>query len=95
MDIVHKIFFGSFYFLNVIYFYKMAYDYPFTCTLNFRYILLTVPVQMLFTGMVLDRIRTAKPKAYKTAKIPVCVTACCFALLSAFVYTAACYVLPE
>ncbi|MBR3535844.1 MAG: glycosyltransferase family 39 protein [Oscillospiraceae bacterium] len=95
MDPVHKLFFGSFYFLNVIYLYKMAYDYTFTCTLNFRYIVLTVPVQMLFAGIMLDKLKTSKPKAYKIAKIPAGVLACTFAVLSTVVYLAVCYVIPE
>ncbi len=95
MDLVQKLFFGSFYFLNVIYLYKMAYDYPFTCTLNFRYILLTVPVQMLFAGVMLDKLKTSKPKAYKIAKIPAGVLACTFAVLSTVVYLGVCYVIPQ
>ena len=95
MDLVHKLFFGSFYFLNVIYLYKMAYDYPFTCTLNFRYIVLTVPVQMLFAGIMLDKLKESKPKAYKIAKIPAGVLACTFAVLSTVVYLGVCYVIPQ
>ena len=50
---------------------------------------------MLFAGVMLDKLKTSKPKAYKIAGISAGVLACSFAVLSTVVYLAVCYVIPE
>ncbi len=62
-----KVFFAVFYLTIMINFYKMCYDYPFTCTMNFRYVTPTVIIGALSVGIVSDRIISRKNKTAQTA----------------------------
>lgn len=55
-----KLFFVGFYFLLMISFYKMAHDYPFVCTMNFRYITPLVIINGLFIGLFLNMFKDDK-----------------------------------
>lgn len=48
-----KLFLTGFYVMMMASFYKAAADYPFTCTMNFRYITPTVIVGVVFMGLTL------------------------------------------
>lgn len=56
-------------------FYKMAHDYPFTCTMNFRYITPTVIIGALFVGLfthdMLGSVRSERAKAVIKAAVTV------------------------
>lgn len=87
-----KLFILAFYVTMMASFYKMAYDYPFTCTLNFRYITPTVICGALFYGLLAQKINSA-PKQNKGLTIAVNVMIALdllFALLSSVVYISAC-----
>ena len=58
-----KALFASFYALQMVSFYKMAADYAFTCTMNFRYITPTVICGALFLGLLVQHLQKTKPKA--------------------------------
>ncbi len=81
-----KIFFVMFYLTMMINFYKMSYDYPFTCTMNFRYITPTVIIEALFMGIMSDKIITdnnSKTVIYITETLTLL-----FAMCSIIVYLA-------
>ncbi len=88
---LQKAFFLIFYFSMIFNFYKMAYDYPFTCTLNFRYITPTVIVPLVCSGVVFDSLRTGKPKFYNAVKYTAGVLSGVFAVCSSLVYLSLCY----
>lgn len=91
MNGYEKVFFISFYVIMILNFYKMAYDYPFTCTLNFRYITPSVIVQILFGAVMFDRIKTNNEKLYRVIRYPVCAVSGIFVFLSALIYLTVCY----
>ena len=82
-----KFFIGAFYAMLMGSFYKAAADYPFTCTMNFRYIAPTVITGAVFLGLMLKGCDKEKP-AGKAVGIVSGVTACLFAGFSVLVYTA-------
>lgn len=55
-DATQKLFLVSFWLAMMLSFYKMAHDYSFTCTLNFRYITPTVMTGCLFIGFALNKL---------------------------------------
>ena len=57
---IEKWFVALFYFTMMVSFYKTAADYPFTCTMNFRYITPTVITGALFIGLALEKFRAKK-----------------------------------
>lgn len=87
---------GIFYLAMIIEFYKNSKDYPFTCTMNFRYITPTVIICSLFSGLFLKRIEERKDR--NAPETGVCAAAekvfiaaaLSFALLSAVVYIVVC-----
>ena len=57
-----KAFLLGFYAVMMGFFYKTAADYPFTCTMNFRYITPTAIIGALFIGFALDAAGRRKTK---------------------------------
>lgn len=84
---IQKLFLGAFHITLMISFYKAAADYPFTCTMNFRYITPIVITGASFIGYTLcldsgdAKITKIRSKAISTAVI-------LFSLMSVLVYTA-------
>lgn len=81
-----KIFLIVFYLTMMVNFYKMCYDYPFTCTMNFRYITPTVIIGALSVGMISEKIISHKNK---TAQIIINITeilTLIFAMLTIIIY---------
>ena len=62
-DSAHNLFLVSFWLAMILSFYKMAHDYPFTCTMNFRYITPTVMIGCLFIGFALNELKDCGSKA--------------------------------
>lgn len=62
-DSAQKLFLFSFRLAMMMSFYKMAHDYPFTCTMNFRYITPTVIIGSIFIGFTLNRLKDFGSKA--------------------------------
>ncbi len=62
-DSAQKLFLFSFRLAMMMSFYKMAHDYPFTCTMNFRYITPTVIIGSIFIGFTLNRLKDCGSKA--------------------------------
>lgn len=83
-----KIFFAVFYLTMMINFYKMCHDYPFTCTMNFRYITPTVITSALFTGIMSDKIISRKTKAGRIAIYITETMTLLFAVFTIIVYLA-------
>ncbi|MBQ8928560.1 MAG: glycosyltransferase family 39 protein [Oscillospiraceae bacterium] len=81
-----KALFASFYVLQMVSFYKMAADYPFTCTMNFRYITPTVIIGALFLGMLVRQLGEHHPKAARPAAVTATALSGAFALCSMVVY---------
>lgn len=92
MRTVEKVFFALLYVVLIAFFYKMAYDYPFTCTMNFRYITPTVIIGSLFIGLTIDKISVSNKKGYKAVVYSTGALALLFALCSTIVYIAVCYI---
>lgn len=81
-----KIFLIVFYLTMMVNFYKMCYDYSFTCTMNFRYITPTVIIGALSVGMISEKIISHKNK---TAQIIINITeilTLIFAMLTIIIY---------
>ena len=62
-DLFQKLFLVSFWLAMMLSFYKMAHDYPFTCTMNFRYITPTVIIGSIFIGFALNKLKDCGSKA--------------------------------
>lgn len=77
-NMVEKLFILLFYVTMTVNFYKLAKDYPFTCSMNFRYITPTVITGSLFMGILLKRHK-------RLQKTFTAVTAI-FVLCSAYIY---------
>lgn len=92
MRLMEKVFFGLFYVVLIVFFYKMAYDYPLTCTMDFRYITPTVIIGSLFIGLTMDKISVSNKKSCKTMMYSTGALALLFALCSTIIYIAVCYV---
>jgi hypothetical protein len=93
-DRVHKLFFIAFYVCLVGNFYKMSAQYPFTCTMNFRYITPTVIINALFMGLFMSREEKSTGVSATVisavSKLLMALTAI-FCLLSYIVYIVVCY----
>ncbi len=88
---MQKTFLAVFYFELMVYFYKMAYDYPFTCTMNFRYITPTVIICTLFFGLLIKQIgEKISYKAEKTIGAVYLAASVIFVMLSIMVYYTIC-----
>lgn len=88
INTTEKIFFAVFYLTMMINFYKMCHDYPFTCTMNFRYITPTIITGALFIGIISDKIISHKTR---TAEIMIYITevmTLLFAVLTIIIYLA-------
>ena len=84
-DIFQKLFLASFWLAMMLSFYKMAHDYPFTCTMNFRYITPTVIIGCIFLGFALNKLKDCGSKAkYIERTSEVCVLM--FSASSALIY---------
>ncbi|MDE7137423.1 MAG: hypothetical protein K2O29_03050, partial [Ruminococcus sp.] len=88
MNADEKIFFVTFYLTMMINFYKMCCDYPFTCTMNFRYITPTVITGALFTGIISDKIISQKTKKGRIAIYITEAMTFLFALFTIIIYLA-------
>ena len=80
-----RLFFASFYFLLLASFYKMSYDYPFVCTMNFRYITPIVIVNGLFIGLFLHVLKD-NDKLFKPLRNTFGILVLLFAACSLTVY---------
>lgn len=89
---MEKVFFALFYVVLIAFFYKMSYDYPFTCTMNFRYITPTVIIGSLFIGLTMDKISVSNKKSCKAVVHVTNALALLFALCSTIIYIAVCYI---
>lgn len=81
---LEKVFLVSFYVTLMGNFYKMAYDYPFTCTMNFRYITPTVIVGSIFIGLAINNNFSNLGKKIMLYLISACTLS--FSIMSAAVY---------
>lgn len=75
-----------FFFCMIFNFYKMSYDYPFTCTMNFRYITPTVFTGALCSGIVLSRYEGRKRFAGYISEAAAAV----FVFCTVIIYTGLC-----
>lgn len=89
-----KTLFGSFYLMLMVNFYKMSKDYPFTCTMNFRYITPTVFIGAFFLGLTLKNITADGAKTERAVKISAASLALVFALLSVVIIAFVCIPMP-
>ena len=89
-----KTLFGSFYLMLMVNFYKMSKDYPFTCTMNFRYITPTVFIGAFFLGLTLKNITADGAKTERAVKISAASLALVFALLSVVIFAFVCIPMP-
>ncbi len=89
-----KTLFGSFYALLIINFYKMSKDYPFTCTMNFRYITPTVIIGAFFLGITLKNLSSEDEKTERAVKIAAGSLALLFAIMSVIIFAFVCIPAP-
>ncbi len=91
IDPTMKAMWGSYYALMMLNFYKMSADYPFTCTMNFRYITPTVIIGAFFMGLTIKRLTEKKDsKAAGTAVSVMTGSVVLFCLLSIIIYLQVC-----
>ncbi|SDA16899.1 Dolichyl-phosphate-mannose-protein mannosyltransferase [Ruminococcus sp. YE71] len=91
LDLTMKAMWGSYYALMMLNFYKMSADYPFTCTMNFRYITPTVIIGAFFMGITLKRLEEKREnKAAEAAADVMAAAAVVFCLLSVIIYLQVC-----
>lgn len=81
-----KLFIAGFHMLMILSFYKTAADYPFVCTMNFRYITPTAITGAVFLGLCMKENRGKDDAPVKAIEIPLGVCACVYCLLSMMVY---------
>lgn len=91
MTAAEKTLFASFYVMLIANFYKMAYDYPFTCTLNFRYITPTVILGSLFLGTTLKNISESRFRCARAVEVSAYAVAIIFALLAVTIFAFVCF----
>ncbi len=91
LDGTQKALFGVFYLALIINFYKMANDYPFTCTMNFRYITPTVFIGAFFLGITIKQLRDRQSKLVDIASYTLSLASLIFAAISVIVYIVVCY----
>jgi len=80
-----KLFLTGFYVVMMASFYKTAADYPFTCTMNFRYITPTVIIGAIFIGLAVTKMQE-REKLGRIAAICLYAGAILFAFYSGAVY---------
>lgn len=96
MKPLEKTLFASFYFVMLFNFYKMCRDYPFTCTMNFRYITPTVIITSLFCGMFMQMKKDGEmPKSVAVISKAIMVMAAAFCMLTVMVYVTVCAPAPQ
>lgn len=86
MPFIGKSFFGAFYLVIMVNYYNMQKNYPFICTMNFRYITPTVIIGCLFTGVLLKNLKSENHKAAKAVTVTLSTAAVLFAGLSSWIY---------
>ncbi|MBO5313394.1 MAG: glycosyltransferase family 39 protein [Clostridia bacterium] len=87
MNAYEKVLCGSFWLITMISYYKMAYDYPFVCTISFRYVTPVIALGVIFIGVFTDKLRQSKSKAGRVVSISLLSISIIFALLSIGSYT--------
>lgn len=88
---VEKTLFGFFYISMIFNYFKMCYDYPFTCTMNFRYITPTVIITSIFCGLFMNiRKNNEHPCAVKAVSAVLTLLVGAFCVLSVITYIAIC-----
>lgn len=89
-SLMPKLFMIVFYLVLMVNFYKLAKDYPFTCSMNFRYITPTAIIGALFYGVLIQRFNDSNSKTSAVAIKIMSVAAMVFALLVTSVYIEVC-----
>ena len=88
---VEKTLFGFFYISIIFNYFKMCYDYPFTCTMNFRYITPTVIITSIFCGLFMNiRKNNEHPCVVKAVSAVLTLLVGVFCVLSVITYIAIC-----
>lgn len=90
MNRMQKIFFVSFYLVMMVNFYYLAASSPFTCSMNFRYIMPTILIGALFFGMAVQELHQRKTKAAGALAVGMQVLCGCFAVCSFVLYAWVC-----
>ncbi|MBR1862917.1 MAG: glycosyltransferase family 39 protein [Ruminococcus sp.] len=88
--LMEKLFLIAYYLMLMFTFYHSSAKYPFTCTMNFRYITPTVIIGAASVGMFVSRIQDNRDQASGTAVKVINCTCLLFAVLSTFIYLNVC-----
>ena len=88
---VSRLFLAFFYAVMMVSYYVTAAKYPFTCTMDFRYITPTVITGGLFLGLLIRQFGEKESKAGKIATDLTGIATLAFGLCSCTVYLALCY----
>lgn len=88
---VMKAFFVFFHVIMIANFYQMSAEYPFVCTMNFRYITLTVVTGALFCGLFLQSLQKSSEKAKKAAAAVSITLSALFSACAIWEITALCF----
>lgn len=88
--VTEKILFASFYLIMMINYYKLQYDYPFVCTMDFRYITPSVITGALFYGIAEKHYGSGSHPAVRAAKTAGKILAVNFVICTMVVYIGVC-----
>ncbi len=87
-DRTMKIFLGGYYVLLMAQFLVFCFQYPFTCSMDFRYIVPTLLIGALFIGIFTERMekKRSEKKICKTVHSLTVLAAAFFAFASSYTY---------
>ena len=87
MNVYEKVLCGSFWLVTMVSYYKMAYDYPFVCTISFRYVTPVIILGVIFLGVLAKKLDEGETKAGKIFNKSLLALSVTFASLSMIAYT--------
>ena len=88
MKPLEKVFLISYYGVLMVNFYIFAYEYPWVCSMNFRYITPTLVITCLFTGIFLQNMKKKKSVVCNVITRTMEISAFAFAILSSVIFLA-------
>ena len=88
MNVYEKVLCGSFWLITMLSYYKMAYDYPFVCTISFRYVTPVIILGVIFLGVFGKKLTESDSKAGKIFNVLLLASAIVFAILAFLAYVA-------
>ena len=87
MNVYEKVLCGSFWLVTMVSYYKMAYDYPFVCTISFRYVTPVIILGVIFLGVLGKKLSDGGTRAGKIFNKSLLTLSIIFACLATIAYS--------